>query len=92
MTRKNKPERTVESVSQQNKSVGRSIDAMVDNIAARPNAEQRSDRDEICITQLISFQELMLGGSEHPTPSQNGKVHGRKNPRDSKSKTNGSAQ
>ena len=92
MTRKNKPERTVESVSQQNKSVGRSIDAMVDNIADRPDAEQRSDWEEVCITRLISIQDLILGDSEHPTPSQNGKVHGRKNPRDSKSKTNGSAQ
>ena len=92
MTRKNKPERTVEAVSQQNRSVGRAIEAMVDNIADRPDAEQRSDWEEICITRLISIHDLILGDSEQATPSQNGKAHGRKNARDSKSKTNGSAQ
>ena len=92
MTRKNNPERTVESVSQQNKSVGRAIEAMIDNITVHPDADQRSDWEEICITRLISIQDLILGDSEQASPSQNGKAHGRKNPRDSKSKTNGSAQ
>ena len=92
MTRKNKPERLVESVAQQNKNVGRSIEAMVDNIADRPDAKLRSDWEEICLTsQLIVVQDLLLPEAGQ-APKQAGAAHGRKNQRDSKPKTNGSAQ
>ena len=87
MTRKNKPERLVESVAQQNKNVGRSIEAMVENIADMPEAKLRSDWEEICLTsQLIVVQDLLLPEAGQP-PKQSGTAHGRKN---SKPKTNGS--
>ena len=89
MSRKNKPERLVESVAQQNKIVGRSIDSIVENIASQPGAESRSDWNEICITaELVLVQDLLLGDADQGLRNQAGKVHGHKNSNESKSKTN----
>jgi len=91
MTRKSKPERLVESLTQQNKIVNRSIDTMVENITSKPGAELRSDWHEISVTaELTLVQDLLLGDADQSCQkkSETGKVQGHKFLNDSKPKTN----
>lgn len=83
MKRKQNIEPLVESLAQQNKTVSRTVDGIVEVVSSLPGARQRSDWSEIQKTsELIVVQDLVFGqdeGEDEPHPTKPKKMSDTRN-------------